>query len=165
MYLTLGTLFGNTEVFRTVLTGLADEGVGEVVTVGADSDPAALQPVPPNTTVERYIPQSELLPRCSAIVHHGGSGTMYGSLAHGVPQIVLPQGADNFVNGGLLARLGCPRDDRACGRDTRGGARRRPRGAGATVLPRTRRSLAAEPPRFPSRPRLPRTLRHRFHGP
>jgi UDP:flavonoid glycosyltransferase YjiC (YdhE family) len=31
---------------------------------------------------------------------------MYGSLAHGVPQVVLPQGADNFVNGWLLARCG-----------------------------------------------------------
>jgi UDP:flavonoid glycosyltransferase YjiC (YdhE family) len=31
---------------------------------------------------------------------------MYGSLAHGIPQVVLPQGADNFVNGWLLARRG-----------------------------------------------------------
>jgi len=31
---------------------------------------------------------------------------MYGALAHGVPQVVLPQGADNFVNGWLLARCG-----------------------------------------------------------
>jgi UDP:flavonoid glycosyltransferase YjiC (YdhE family) len=106
VYVTLGTLFGNTEVFRTVLDGLAREGVEVVVTVGADKDPAALEPVPANTKVERYIPQAELLPRCSAIVHHGGSGTMYGSLAHGVPQVVLPQGADNFVNGWLLARCG-----------------------------------------------------------
>ena len=106
VYLTLGTMLGNTEVFRTVLAGLAGEGVEVVVTVGADNDPAALEPVPANTRVERYIPQAELLPRCSAIVHHGGSGTMYGSLAHGVPQVVLPQGADNFVNGRLLARCG-----------------------------------------------------------
>jgi UDP:flavonoid glycosyltransferase YjiC (YdhE family) len=106
VYLTLGTMFGNTEVFRTVLAGLAGDGVEVVVTVGADNDPAALEPVPANVTVKRYVPQAELLPRCSAIVHHGGSGTMYGALAHGVPQVVLPQGADNFVNGGLLARCG-----------------------------------------------------------
>ncbi len=76
------------------------------MTVGADNDPATLEPVPANARVERYIPQAELLPRCSAVIHHGGSGTMYGSLAHGVPQVVLPQGADNFVNGLLLARCG-----------------------------------------------------------
>jgi MGT family glycosyltransferase len=106
VYLTLGTLLGNVEVFRTAIAGLAGEDVEVVVTVGAGIDPAVLEPVPANTRVERYIPQAELLPRCSAIIHHGGSGTMYGSLAHGIPQVVLPQGADNFVNGDLLTRCG-----------------------------------------------------------
>jgi len=106
VYLTLGTMFGNAEVFLTALAGLAGDDVEVVVTVGAGGDPAALEPVPANARVERFIPQAELLPRCAAVVHHGGSGTMYGSLAHGVPQVVLPQGADNFVNGWLLARCG-----------------------------------------------------------
>ena len=107
VYLTLGTFFGgNTEVFRTALAGLAEENIEVVVTVGADNDPAALDPIPANTRVERYVPQAALLPRCAAVIHHGGAGTMYGSLAHGLPQVVLPQGADNFVNGGLLATCG-----------------------------------------------------------
>lgn len=107
VYLTLGTFFANnTEVFRTALAGLANEDVEVVVTVGADNDPAAIGPVPANTRVERYVPQADLLPRCSVVIHHGGAGTMYGSLAHGLPQVVLPQGADNFVNGELLARCG-----------------------------------------------------------
>ena len=76
------------------------------MTVGADQDPAALAPLPANARVEPFIPQADLLPRCSAVVHHGGSGTMFGSLAHGVPQVVIPQGADNFINGGLLAAAG-----------------------------------------------------------
>jgi UDP:flavonoid glycosyltransferase YjiC (YdhE family) len=29
-------------------------------------------------------------------VHHGGAGTTFGALAHGVPQVILPQGADNY---------------------------------------------------------------------
>jgi UDP:flavonoid glycosyltransferase YjiC (YdhE family) len=165
VYLTLGTLFGNTEVFRTVLAGLAGEGVEVVVTVGADGDPAALEPVPPNATVERYIRQSELLPRCSAIVHHGGSGTMYGSLAHGVPQVVLPQGADNFVNGGLLAR---------CGAGVMiGPADVTPEAVHDAVIQvleqpsyrDTGRSLAAELAALPEPAEVARTLRHRFHGP
>ncbi|HXX91851.1 MAG TPA: glycosyltransferase [Acidimicrobiales bacterium] len=107
VYVTLGTFFGmNTDVFRTALAGLAGEDLEVVVTVGADNDPAALGPVPANTRVERFVPQADLLPRCSAVVHHGGAGTMFGALAHGVPQVVLPQGADNFVNGGLLDRCG-----------------------------------------------------------
>jgi len=106
VYLTLGTLFSNDQVFRTALDGLDGEAVDVVVTVGADNDPASLGPVPSNVRVERYVPQGDLLPRCAAVVHHGGSGTMYGALAHGLPQVVLPQGADNFVNGRLLADCG-----------------------------------------------------------
>lgn len=106
-YLTLGTFFaGNTDVFQTVLAGLGAEDVDVLVTVGADNDPAALGAVAGNVRVERYVPQAELLPRCSVVIHHGGAGTMYGALAHGIPQIVLPQGADNFVNGDLLAHCG-----------------------------------------------------------
>jgi UDP:flavonoid glycosyltransferase YjiC (YdhE family) len=31
---------------------------------------------------------------------------MFGALAHGLPQIVLPQGADNFLNGENVERSG-----------------------------------------------------------
>ena len=107
VYVTLGTFFGgNTHVFRAVLEGLAAEDLEVVVTVGADNDPAELGSVPDNARVERYIPQADLLPRCCVVVHHGGSGTMFGALAHGVPQVVVPQGADNFVNADHVERSG-----------------------------------------------------------
>jgi UDP:flavonoid glycosyltransferase YjiC (YdhE family) len=110
VYVTLGTFFsGNSDAFRTILHGLAAEPIDVLVTVGADNDPAALGPVPSNVRVERFVPQAEFLPRCSAVVHHGGAGTMFGSLAHGLPQVVLPQGADNFIHGDLLARAGAGR--------------------------------------------------------
>jgi UDP:flavonoid glycosyltransferase YjiC (YdhE family) len=110
VYVTLGTFFaGNVALFRTLLQGLDGVPVDVLVTVGADNDPAALGPVPATTRVERFVPQAEVLPRCSAVVHHGGSGTMFGSLAHGLPQVVVPQGADNFLNGDLLARAGVAR--------------------------------------------------------
>ena len=164
VYLTLGTLLGNTEVFRTALTGLADEDVEVIVTVGANNDPTALGPVPANATVERYIPQAELLPRCSAIVHHGGSGTMYGSLAHGVPQVVLPQGADNFVNGWLLARCGAgvtigPED--VTSEAVRSAVRLV---LGEPSYRDTGRRLAAELAALPEQAEVARTLSDRFSG-
>jgi UDP:flavonoid glycosyltransferase YjiC (YdhE family) len=107
VYLTLGTVFsGNTHVFQSALDGLAEHDVDVVVTVGADNDPRVLTDVPRNTRVERFIPQAELLPRCAVVVHHGGSGTMFGAMAHGVPQVVIPQGADNFRNAEYVARAG-----------------------------------------------------------
>lgn len=99
VYMTLGTVTNtDVSVFRAVLDGLADEAVNLVVTVGRDNDPAALGPVPGNARVERYIPQSLLLPSCSAVISHGGTGTTLACLGHGLPHLVIPQGADQFVN-------------------------------------------------------------------
>jgi hypothetical protein len=107
VHLTLGTILNqDIGVFRCVIDALADEPVHLVVTVGRNNDPGALGPVPPNTQVEQYLPHAELLPSCSAIVHHGGAGTMFASLAHALPQVVLPQGADQFANGAALEGAG-----------------------------------------------------------
>jgi hypothetical protein len=107
VYVTLGT-FSNadTRVFRAALAALAGEAVNVVITVGRNGDPAALQPVPANVRLERFVPQALLLPHCVAVIHHAGSGTMFGALAHGLPQVAIPQGADNFVNARVLAHAG-----------------------------------------------------------
>jgi len=39
-------------------------------------------------------------------VHHGGSGTLLGAAAEGVPQLVMPMGADQFQNAEALAVSG-----------------------------------------------------------
>jgi UDP:flavonoid glycosyltransferase YjiC (YdhE family) len=107
IYLTLGT-FSNTNlsVFRTVLDALATQPLELIATIGTDNDPETLRPWPANARIERYIPQSELLPRCSAVINHGGSGTMLGALTHGLPQLVLPQSADNFINAEMIEQSG-----------------------------------------------------------
>jgi UDP:flavonoid glycosyltransferase YjiC (YdhE family) len=107
VYVTLGTFFNaNLDIFRAVLDGLADEPIAVVATVGSDQDPAGLGPVPGNARVERFILQATLLPTCTAVVHHGGAGTTFGSLAHGLPQVVIPQGAANFDNAAMVERAG-----------------------------------------------------------
>lgn len=39
-------------------------------------------------------------------MHHGGTGTVLGCLAAGVPQVITPQGADQFFNAARLDELG-----------------------------------------------------------
>ncbi|MGD0852511.1 MAG: nucleotide disphospho-sugar-binding domain-containing protein [Acidimicrobiales bacterium] len=107
VYATLGTVMNTaTDIFRDILIGLSDEPLDVVVTVGRDRDPAELDPIPANARVERFIPQAALLPRCAVVVHHGGAGTTFGCLTHGVPQVVIPQGADNFINASMVERVG-----------------------------------------------------------
>ncbi|MET9225883.1 glycosyltransferase [Lentzea sp. NPDC003310] len=106
VYLTLGTVsFGRTEVLRAALDGLARLPVTVLVALGP-GDPAALGPVPGNVHVAGFVPQAEVLRRAELVVHHGGTGTVLGALAAGLPQLVLPQGADQFVNGDVLAAAG-----------------------------------------------------------
>lgn len=107
VYVTFGTLFNtNLDLFRLAIAALAGEPLDVIVTVGRDQDPASFLPHPANVRVERFIPQAELLPLCSAIVHHGGAGTTFGALAHGVPQVILPQGADNFEHASMCEAAG-----------------------------------------------------------
>jgi UDP:flavonoid glycosyltransferase YjiC (YdhE family) len=99
VYVTLGTVDnGAPGVMEAAIAGLRDEPLNVVVTVGPDRDPAELGPQPAGVHVERYVPQSALLPRCSAVVSHGGSGTMLATLAHALPLVLLPQGANQFAN-------------------------------------------------------------------
>jgi UDP:flavonoid glycosyltransferase YjiC (YdhE family) len=111
VYVTFGTVYNNdVGLIATVVEGVRALPVEVVVTVGPGNDPAALGEQPPNVQVAQYIPQAELLPRCAAVVSHAGSGTFLAALAQGLPQLVLPQAADQFLNGRAAARAGVARE-------------------------------------------------------
>jgi UDP:flavonoid glycosyltransferase YjiC (YdhE family) len=59
--------------------------------------------------VERFVPHAHLLPRCDVVVSHGGSASVVGALAHGVPLVVLPMGADQPHNADRCEALGVGR--------------------------------------------------------
>lgn len=64
------------------------------------------QPLPVGTIHADYVPLSRLLPRCAALVHHGGIGTLSQGIAAGKPQVVVPLAFDQFDNIDRLERLG-----------------------------------------------------------
>lgn len=51
-------------------------------------------------------PHSLLFPSVSAVIHHGGAGTVATAARAGVPQIVVPQAADQFLWRTQIVRLG-----------------------------------------------------------
>jgi UDP:flavonoid glycosyltransferase YjiC (YdhE family) len=108
VYFTLGTVFNveSGDLFQRVLAGLRDLPVNLVVTVGRQLDARVFGPQPSNVHIEPYVPQALLLPRCDLVVNHGGSGTVAASLAHGLPQVMIPMGADQPLNGERCAALG-----------------------------------------------------------
>jgi UDP:flavonoid glycosyltransferase YjiC (YdhE family) len=63
-------------------------------------------PLPGSAAHFDYVPFSRILPRCAAIVHHGGIGTTAQALAAGIPQLVMPHAHDQPDNGSRVRRLG-----------------------------------------------------------
>ena len=104
VYLTFGTVFNNNDTFRAALAGIRELDVRLIVTVGPQGDPAAFGPQPPNVVVERYIPQTLLLPVCDVVASHAGSGTVLASVGFGIPQLCMPQAADQFLNAAAVAK-------------------------------------------------------------
>jgi len=111
VYVTFGTVFNrDLSLISTVVEGARDLAVDVVATLGPGNDPEAHGDQPPNVEVAEYIPQAELLPRCAAVVSHAGSGTFLAALAQGLPQLLLPQAADQFLNASAGARAGVARE-------------------------------------------------------
>lgn len=111
VYFTLGTIFNleSGDLFERVVAGLRGLPVDVVVTVGRELEPEVLGEQPPNIRLRTYVPQSVLLPHCDLCVSHGGSGSVVGALAHGVPMVLLPMGADQPLNAARCEALGVAR--------------------------------------------------------
>jgi hypothetical protein len=106
IYVTLGTVVTSTRTLDVLLAALADVDADVLLTTGWQNDPAELQAIPANATVERYVPQEDVLPRCALIVTHAGSGSTLGALAHGIPMLAVPHAADQFENAAAAAAAG-----------------------------------------------------------
>ncbi len=107
IYVTLGTIFNRfPAVWRAVLTAVDRLDVDALVTIGRDIGPVQRGAARPNVRIERYVPQSQLLPRCSAVVCHAGFSTLIGAFNHRLPALCLPLDADQPVNARCCAAAG-----------------------------------------------------------
>lgn len=106
--ITMGTVVSRNEgvgLVRTLVDAIAQEPIEVLVALGGD--PAQLGPLPESVHAHPWLPLTAALPRCAAIVHHGGAGTCLAALAAGVPQVIIPQAADQFLNTDSLVTRGC----------------------------------------------------------
>ncbi len=110
VYLTFGTVAATVPAFAAALPvavrSVAGLPVRVLVTLGQGGDPGALAEVPDNVHVERWVPQAGVLPHASAVVCHGGYGSVLGPLTAGVPLVVSPQFADQPYNAERVAAVG-----------------------------------------------------------
>ncbi|MFI9382146.1 activator-dependent family glycosyltransferase [Kutzneria sp. NPDC052558] len=73
---------------RDIMAALGDLDAEIIATL----DPNEVDPssVPSNTRLVGFVPLNAVLPECSAVIHHVGTGTRMTSALHGVPQYMLP---------------------------------------------------------------------------
>lgn len=110
VYVTFGTMAGGTPVgdaaFRAALDAVRGLPVRVLLTVGRATDISALGDVPANVHIEAWVPQADALAEATAVVCHGGSGTTFGTLAAGLPLVIVPMFADQPANARLVHSAG-----------------------------------------------------------
>jgi UDP:flavonoid glycosyltransferase YjiC (YdhE family) len=110
IYITFGTVAGrlpkSQAAFRRALAAVADLPVRALLTLGPVMPLAELGPIPANVTVETFVPQADILARARAVLCHGGSGTVLGTLAAGLPLVITPLFADQPANARSVAASG-----------------------------------------------------------
>jgi UDP-N-acetylglucosamine:LPS N-acetylglucosamine transferase len=106
VYVTFGSVIGHLAeaagVLRSALDAVAQLPARVLLTVGRATDAACLGEIPANTHVEPWIPQHDVLDHAAVVACHGGSGTVFGALAAGVPVVICPLFADQSANGRVI---------------------------------------------------------------
>jgi MGT family glycosyltransferase len=92
-------------LLRRAADALGQLPVRGLVTTGPAVDPAVVS-APDNVTVTRWVRHADVLPHCSAVITHGGHGTVLKALTAGVPLVLVPLGRDQPDNAGRVAYAG-----------------------------------------------------------
>jgi UDP:flavonoid glycosyltransferase YjiC (YdhE family) len=109
---TFGTIFSDPDTLSAAVAAVAATGARVIATVGsslrhpsAGQEPAARADSAQVTYVP-FVPLGQLLDHADLVVGAGGVGTVLGSLAHGLPMVLWPQGADQPINAARAAASG-----------------------------------------------------------
>ncbi|WP_281171775.1 glycosyltransferase, partial [Promicromonospora kroppenstedtii] len=111
---TFGTHFSDPATLTPILAELRTVGVDLVVTLGltasaADHDLPGSAPgtnAAGDITFVPFTPLADLLRDVDLVVTHGGAGTTLGVLSRGLPLVVVPQGADQFLQAAVVSATG-----------------------------------------------------------
>lgn len=94
----LSTTYQNQEVvLQNVMDAMDGLRVRGLVTLGPTLDSKQFK-IPSNVVVRQSVPHAQVFPQASAVVTHGGHGTVIRALASGVPVVCIPFGRDQPGN-------------------------------------------------------------------
>ena len=99
------TVMGQEDLLQRAADALGRLPVHALVTTGPAVDPAVIR-APQNVSVRRWVRHADVLPSCSAVLTHGGHGTVIKALAAGVPLVIAPLGRDQPGNAARVVHAG-----------------------------------------------------------
>ena len=106
VYITMGTT-GLEEFFTIVPKVVNEASFTAIITTGGQAAQTAVNS--PGIYVEPFINGDLVMQAADLVICHGGNGTIYQALQHGVPIIGIPTLADQQFNMRMVERLGAGR--------------------------------------------------------
>jgi len=99
------TYMAQEDLLQRIADGLRQLPVRGLITLGPAVESPELT-TPENVTVVQSAPHAQVLEHASAVISHGGHGTLIKALAAGVPALAMPLGRDQPDNAARLEHSG-----------------------------------------------------------
>jgi MGT family glycosyltransferase len=106
VYITMGSTGVVYDAVRASFEALAKLPYRFIVTTGGQVNRDAFGDIPRNFRVTAFAPGNAILARARALVFHGGNGSMYQALQHGVPMLAIPTHNEQRINARIAERHG-----------------------------------------------------------
>ena len=108
VFISLGTVANqNLKFYKDCLKALGNrQDIIVVMSIGKRMDVSELGDIPENFRIYSYVPQLEVLKQIDVFITHGGMNSSSEGLYHGLPLIVVPQFADQFLIAKRVTELG-----------------------------------------------------------
>ena len=107
IYISLGTAFGNKPKFyHMCFRAFGNSDMQVILSVGSLVDISKLKNVPRNFMVRNHVPQLQILKYVDVFITHGGMNSTAEGIVYGVPLIVFPQAADQYLVARRVEQLG-----------------------------------------------------------
>ncbi len=90
------------DFYDVVAAALDNVDQRSIVVTGPATPPHLAQGT--NSIVRQFVSFDAVLPRCRAIVHHGGVGTALSAAREGIPQVVVPRSFDQPETAAMIER-------------------------------------------------------------
>ena len=107
IYASLGTV-NNDDVtfFRACIDTFGGSEAALLISTGGKVDPNSFGALPPNVSIQSWVPQVAVLKQAALFITHGGMNSVRDGLYFGVPLLLVPQQGEQTVVAMRVAELG-----------------------------------------------------------